>query len=114
MSITGDKYLDMLVPSAEKLVHAVRNDRQLHIEAMIADAEQIYGDPLDAADALVVLLAAMVPDDKTPAELLRWFQNPHEYRRLRMAGVGAAEAGVLASQVRPIRAAHPARERATA
>jgi hypothetical protein len=113
MSLTGDRYLETLVPSAEKLVRAVRNDDHLHIEAMLADAEQLYGDPLDAAHALVILLAAMVPDDKPAAELLRWHQNPHEYRRLRKAGVGAAEAGVLASQVRPIRPAH-AQERATA
>ncbi|RSN65444.1 hypothetical protein DMH01_03445 [Amycolatopsis sp. WAC 04182] len=114
MSITGDKYLDLLVPSAAKLVQAVRNDESMHIEAMLADAEQVYGDPLDAARALVILLAAMVPDDRAAEDLLRWHQNPHEYRRLRKAGVGAAEAGVLASQVRPIHAAHPARERVTA
>jgi len=103
MSLTGDKWLDLLVPSAEKLVHAVRDDESMHIEAMIADAEQVYGDPLDAAHALVVLLAAMVPDDQSPEALLRWHQNPHEYRRLRAAGVGSYQAAELAATVRPIK-----------
>ena len=101
--LTGDRYLETLVPSAEKLIRAVREDRPMHVAAMLADAEQVYDDPLAGAQALVVLLAAMVPDDKAGAELLLWRKNPHEYRRLRAAGVGAAEAAELAAQVTPIR-----------
>lgn len=102
MSLTGDRYLETLVPSAEKLVRAVHNEQPMHIEAMLADAEMLYGDALDGAHALVVLLAAMVPDDKTARELLRWRTNPHEYRRLRAAGVSAEQAAELAATVRPI------------
>ncbi|RSN26533.1 hypothetical protein DMC63_01470 [Streptomyces sp. WAC 05977] len=102
-ALTGDRYLETLVPSAEKLVHAVRRDDPMHVDAMLADAEQLYGDPLAGARALAVLLAAMVPDDRTADDLLRWHRNPHEYRRLRALGVPAAEAGELAAQVTPIR-----------
>lgn len=99
---TGDRYLETLIPSAEKLAAAVRRDDPMHVDAMLADAEQLYGDPLAGARALVVLLAAMVPDDQPAAELLRWRSNPHEYRRLRALGVGAAEAAEIAAAVRPI------------
>lgn len=102
-ALTGDRYLETLVPSAEKLVRAVHNDQPMHVEAMLADAEMVYDDPATAARALVVLLAAMVPDDQTAAELLAWRKNPHEYRRLRAAGVPAREASHLAAQVAPIR-----------
>lgn len=103
MSLTGDRYLETLVPSAERLVRAVHNGQSMHVEAMLADAEMAYGDPLDGARALVVLLAAMVPDDKTAAQLLRWRANPHEYLRLRAAGVGSEQAAELAATVRPIK-----------
>lgn len=103
MNLTGDRYLETLVPSAEKLVRAVHNDQPMHIEAMLADAEMVYGDPLAGAHALVVLLAAMVPDDQPAAALLRWRANPHEYRRLRAAGVASEQAAELAATVRPIK-----------
>src|ERR1043166_2247817 len=103
MSLTGDRYLETLVPSAEKLVRAVRDGRGMHVEAMLAEAEMAYGDPLEGARALVVLLAAMVPDDKTATQLLRWHANPHETRRLRAAGVGSEQAAQLAATGRPIK-----------
>lgn len=103
MSLTGDRYLDTLIPSAEKLVRAVRDGSGMHVEAMLADAEMAYGDPLDGARALVVLLAAMVPDDKPATQLLKWRANPHEYLRLRAAGVGSEQAAELAATVRPIK-----------
>ncbi|WP_116201304.1 hypothetical protein [Amycolatopsis circi] len=104
--LTGDRYLETLVPSAEKLVAAVRRDDTMFVEAMLADAEMVYEDALTGAHALVVLLAAMVPDDRTAAELLRWRANPDEYRRHRAAGVPAKEAAELAAQIAPIRRPH--------
>lgn len=101
--LTGDRYLETLVPSAEKLIRAVHDERPMHIEAMLADAEDLYGDALTGARALVVLLAAMIPDDRTAAELLRWRKNPHEYRRLRSLGVPAHEAAECAAAVTSIR-----------
>ncbi|WP_432846013.1 hypothetical protein ACQPXB_36070 [Amycolatopsis sp. CA-161197] len=104
--LTGDRYLETLVPSAEKLVQAVREDNPMFVEAMLADAEMVYGDALDGARALVVLLAGMVPDDQTAEELLRWRANPAEYQRLRATGVSAREAAELAAQVPPPRRPH--------
>lgn len=101
--LTGDRYLETLVPSAEKLIRAVHEERPMHVEAMLADAEQLYGDALTGARALVVLLAAMIPDDQTAAQLLAWRRNPHEYRRLRALNVPAAEAAELAAAVTSIR-----------
>lgn len=103
MNLTGDRYLETLIPSAEKLVQAVHNDKPMHVDAMLADAEMVYGDALGGARALVVLLAAMVPDDKPAVQLLRWRANPHEYHRLRAAGVSSEQAAELASTVRPIK-----------
>ncbi|WP_093573075.1 hypothetical protein [Amycolatopsis rubida] len=85
--LTGDRYLETLVESAEKLVRAVRRENMLMVDAMLADAEMVYRDPLTGARAMVVLLAAMVPDDRTAAELLQWRAAP---RRLRPVAKGSA------------------------
>lgn len=84
-ALTGDRNLDTLVESAGKLVRAVRRDDSLMVDAMLADAEMAYGDPLTGARAMVVLLAAMVPADQPTAELLLWRANPRQ--RLRPAAV---------------------------
>lgn len=102
MTITGDRRLDRLLPSVELLVRAAHTDQAWQVDAALADAETLYGDPLTAAHALVVLLAAMVPDDCPATGLLRWRINPHEYRRLRTLGVPALEAAEVASRVRPL------------
>ncbi|MEC3977877.1 hypothetical protein [Amycolatopsis sp. H20-H5] len=99
--LTGDRYLDSLVPSAVRLIRAVRQNRPMPIEAVFADAETIYDRPLDAARALVILLAAMVPDDRTAGDLLRWRANPHEYLRLRAAGLNADAAAMHAAMLSP-------------
>lgn len=105
MSLTGDKRLDKLVDPAAVIVRAVHDDRAQHVDAMLADAEAVYGDALTAARAMVVLLAAMVRDDREPGELLAWRHNPVEYRRLRASGVDAETAGQLATCVPRKRAA---------
>lgn len=102
-ALTGDRYLEKLVPSAEKLIHAVREGNQLAIDAMFADAEQLYGDPLTGARALSVLLAAIAADDRPAEQALLWRRNRIEYLRLRNAGVGADEAALLSSQISSIR-----------
>lgn len=101
--LTGDRHLEQLVPSAEILIHGVHEDHTLPIDAALADAEDLYGNPLDAARALLILIAAMVPDDRSPGDLLQWHTNPHEYRRLRRAGMDAEHAAACASRVAPIR-----------
>lgn len=101
--LTGDRRLDQLLPSAEKLVMAVRTGNDLYIDAMLADAELEYGDALTGARAMCVLLAALVPEHHSAEHLLKWNRNPDEYRRLRAAGVPAPEAAELSAHVTPIR-----------
>ncbi|WP_263251608.1 hypothetical protein [Saccharopolyspora rosea] len=89
-ALTGSARTDALVPVAAQLAAAVHD----HDAAAVAQL-------LDGADlpALVVLLAAMVPDDLTPSELLAWCDDPAEYARLRAAGVSTLAAnGVLAAR----------------
>jgi hypothetical protein len=104
--LTGDRYLETLVPSAEKLIQAVRREDLMFVDAMFADAELVYGDPLTGARAMAVLLGGMAPDDQPGAELLRWRANPAEYLRLRAAGLSSREAAELAAQIAPIRRPH--------
>jgi hypothetical protein len=91
--------MDALIEPAMVIVRAVHEDNAMHIDAMLSDAERVYGDALQGARAMVVLLAAMVRDDRTEKELLAWFRNPVEYRRLRAAGVNAETAGQMAAMV---------------
>lgn len=61
--VAADRRVEAALPLAQQLVGAVRDeDRDLVAELV------------DGADvmALLVALAAMVPDDQTPAELLAW------------------------------------------
>lgn len=61
--VAADRRVEAALPLAQQLVGAVRDhDRDLVAELV------------DGADvmALLVALAAMVPDDATPAELLAW------------------------------------------
>lgn len=97
--LTGDRVTDAVLPAAQRLVLAAHTGDQLGVSAAFADAELAAGDAWSAARALVVVLAAMCPDDTTPAEALAWRRNPTEYRRLRNAGVSSREAGLLAATV---------------
>jgi hypothetical protein len=99
VSLTGDKRMDALVDPAAVIVRAVREDRAMHIDAMLSDAESVYGSALDGARAMVVLLAAMVRDDHQPERLLQWRRNPVEYRRLRALGVDSDTAGSMAAAI---------------
>lgn len=97
--LTGDRRTDAVLPAAQRLVQATHAGDHLGVSAAFADAELAAGDAWAAVRALVVVLAAMCPDDTTPAEALAWRRNPTEYRRLRNAGVSSREAGLLAATV---------------
>lgn len=78
----GDDRADLaeqMVPVACQLAMAVRDDP--------AEVEQILTDHAHVLSALAVVLAAMVPDDRTPDELLAWMEWNGEYQRLRDLGV---------------------------
>lgn len=97
--VTGDRLTDAVLPAAERLVRAAHYNDQLGVHAALADAELATGDPLTAAHALVVVLAAMCPDDTTPTDALAWRRNATEYRRLRNQGVRSREAAILAAGI---------------
>jgi hypothetical protein len=90
MSLTGDPLTDRAVGPAAQLVKAVRKQDPAAVDEILADAHQ--SGP-DAVNALLVVLAAMVPDDVTPPALLAWLADPAEYRRLRACGVSGITAG---------------------
>lgn len=83
MSITGDPSTDELVPLATRLVWSVRKGDRADVAAVLAVA-----DPA----GLAVVLAAMVPDDMSPRDLMRWLVDPEEYGRLREDGIGSMAA----------------------
>jgi len=95
---TGDDLTDDLIPLATQLIWAVRQDDAERVAELIRQADTVAGDPLTAAHGLVIVLAALCPDDLQVSTALAWRTNPAEYHRLRAAGVGSTTAGVLASQ----------------
>lgn len=83
---TGDERTNRLIPTAQQLAAAVHEHDQPRINSLLHNAD-LHG--------LVILLAAMVPDDQPPSELLGWTNNPEEYHRLRNEGVSTVAANNL-------------------
>jgi hypothetical protein len=90
MSLTGDPLTDRAVGPAARLVKSVRKQDADMVAETLAE---VTAAGTDAINALILTLAAMVPDDTTPAVLLAWLADPGEYRRLRARGVSAITAG---------------------
>lgn len=95
MSLTGDPLTDSVVPAAEALTSAVKAADVESVAAALASVEQLG---VESLRALVVVLAAMVPDDRRPSRLLAWLRDPTEYARLRKSGVDSATALTLVFQ----------------
>lgn len=85
--LTGDELTDAVIPAASALVWAVRQNDPDAVDAALDDAIASARGP--GLHALLVVLAAMVPDDRSPAELLAWRTNPDTYLELRYLGLGA-------------------------
>lgn len=94
MSLTGDPLTDSLIPAASRLVWAVREGDQDDVENLLDEVRNEGGRV--GIDGLLIVLAAMVPDDMTPADLLAWMSDRDEYLRLRSNGVDSRSAGSLA------------------
>ena len=93
MSLTGDELTDRLVPVASRLVGAVREHDYDEVCAALGEAEALTaGMPLDGAEALCVVLAAMVPWSQTPARLLLWWRHRDEFDSLVQSGLDPAVA----------------------
>lgn len=103
MSLTGDALTDWLVPLATRLAGAVKEDDRKTVAAVLNEVREEGG--RIASDALAIVLAAMVPDDMTGAELLSWMRNPQEYLRLRHNGVGFFAASRMCTHRPPVEAA---------
>lgn len=82
---------EFLVLVACQLAGAVRDDPD--------DVARILATHADNLDALAVVLAAMVPDDRSAADLLAWMDWHAEYRRLRDLGVRDDAARTVAREV---------------
>lgn len=90
-SLTGDPLTDGVIDRASHIVWAVRERDAAAIAETIAAVQDEAG--VRGVHALLLVLAAMVPDDTPPAPLLAWLVDPDEYRRLRARGVSSITAG---------------------
>lgn len=99
MSLTGDALTDRLVSVASRLVGAVRQDDFEEVGAAFDEARELCKDePVNGTEALSVVLAAMVPWNVQPSELLAWYQHMSAFAMMLEAGVDPATAATLISQ----------------
>jgi hypothetical protein len=96
-SLTGDEFTDRLVPVASRLIGAVREWDDDEACAAIEEAQEM--DPQFGLLALVVLLAAMVPYDKSAGDLLAWVKRRYEFDRLVEIGVDPASAATIVNSM---------------
>lgn len=94
-SLTGDPEMDRLVPVAMQLVGAVRSMDAAAVDEAFDAARRLLPDAEMAGGALCVLLAAMVPWDQSPRQLLAWWVRRADYLKLVAAGVDPASAMTL-------------------
>lgn len=99
-SLTGDPATDALVPVAQQLVGAVRAGDAVAVDEAFAAAIIATGGRCNPAEALAVVLAAMVPDNHTPSFLLKWMGAEAEYRRLLGQGIPTDVARELSGQTK--------------
>lgn len=92
MSLTGDELTDRMVAVASRLIGAVREFDTEEVAAALDEAQAIDSQGLAA---LVVTLAAMVPYDATPGELLSWVAYREEFDRLVAIGIDPATAATI-------------------
>lgn len=94
-SLTGDPEMDRLVPVVMQLVGAVRAMDPAGVDEAFDAARRLIPDEEVAGGALCVLLAAMVPWDRSPSQLLAWWVRRADYQKLIAAGVDPATAMTL-------------------
>lgn len=82
-----------MVPVAARLVGAVRE----------WDLDEVVGAIGEAGDditVLVVVLAAMVPYDRTAGDLLGWVRHGEEFKRLVEFGIDPSAAATIVNSLR--------------
>ncbi|WP_028924220.1 hypothetical protein [Pseudonocardia acaciae] len=97
-SLTGDAALDRLIPAAARLTCGLREFNPDEVTAALDDAAHAHPGT-DGHRALAVLLAAMIPWEHSPADLLAWVHRRPEYDRLLQAGVDPATAATLIDEL---------------
>jgi hypothetical protein len=81
--LAGDELTTALIPVADRLISAVHAVDADEVSTSLAEATQLAGNRLAAAQALTVLLAAWCSEDHAAGAALGWTVNPAEYHRLR-------------------------------
>lgn len=87
-TFTGSADMDAMVPLAQRAVSAIHNRDDTAIHQCITDAAR----HTDGLHNLICTLAAMVPDDETPRQMLAWMRVPATYERLRANGLSRVDA----------------------
>lgn len=82
-ALVGEPDADRLIPAATALVWAIRTGDPDDVDEALSDVVRASG---GGVRALAVVLAAMVPDDESPRELMAWRLDPAGYLRLREHG----------------------------
>lgn len=95
MSLTGDELTDLMVPVAQRLIGAVREWDLDEAAAAIAEAEEAA-----SLTALVIVLAAMVPYDRSASDLLDWVSRREDFQRLRAFGIDPSAAATIVNSLR--------------
>jgi hypothetical protein len=90
--VTGVEPIDQVAAVASHLVWAVREMDRVEVGTVLSAAGCSCACDHSRMHELVVMLAAMVPDDLSPSVLLAWLADPEGYLRLRERGVGAFKA----------------------
>jgi hypothetical protein len=94
MSLTGDDLTDAMVPVAQRMIGAVREWDVGEVAAAFTDAEEVGG-----LAVLVVVLAAMVPYDRSVGDLLGWVGRRDEFLRLLEYGVDPSAAATIVNSL---------------
>jgi hypothetical protein len=111
-AITGSRHLDQVLPHVQQVIDLVHRGDADGIVLALADADRVLrlalrNDRTPAPPgielgtrAILTVLAGLVLEDRSPADLLGWLQDPTEYERLLDAGVDAGTARTLCSRKR--------------
>lgn len=112
LSFTGDPLTDALIPVVMDLRKAILDEDLGGVIRAFSNAETILGRmsgravadedglPAVAGRALAVLGTAMMIDDRSPGQALRWFANPAKYRELLADHDAETAANLAASDAR--------------
>lgn len=80
--LTGHTLCDALLPASQALVGAVRRQDLRAAHEAVAEAHRVGRDTGDRQWIFhwLITMAALVPDDQTPRELLAWVDQPRPPR----------------------------------